>query len=202
MQPSRSELRQQLRRQRRSLSVQQRAFASRQLTRQLLQSASFQQARHIACFISNDGEIDTEPLIQAAWRKNKRIHLPVLVNDPSPRLQFRLFEADTVLQHNRFGIPEPDAGPLIEGRDLDLVFVPLVAFDMHGNRLGMGGGYYDRTFAYLRQLHHDRPRLIGLAYSFQKVEQLSAESWDVPLCAVATEQGMECFFNQNKGDDR
>ena len=75
------------------------------------------------------------------------------------------------------------------GRELDLILAPLVGFDTHGNRLGMGGGYYDRTFAYLKhRLHWQKPRLIGLAYELQRVADLANHAWDVPLQSVVTEQ--------------
>lgn len=189
-----------MRQRRRSLPLRQKASAAQQLTHHILQTRLFQRASHIACFISNDGEINTEPLIQAAWQANKNIHLPILAGDNhSPRLQFRPYRQDTVMQRNRYGIPEPATGPLQDGRHFDLVLMPLVAFDTQGNRLGMGGGYYDRTFAYLHQLQHQRPRLIGLAYAFQQIDALVAEPWDVPLWAVATECGLHYFSNDNSG---
>lgn len=202
MQQSRFEIRHQMRQQRRSLPPRQKAHASHQLTQHMLRTRLFQQARHIALFISNDGEIDTSPLINACWQRNKDVYLPVLAADEQvPRLWFRPYRQDTQMQINRYGIPEPGTGARHDGRDFDLVLMPLVAFDAQGNRLGMGGGYYDRTFAYLHQLQHQRPRLLGLAYAFQQVDALAAEPWDVPLWAVATEQGLQFFSNNNEGSN-
>jgi 5-formyltetrahydrofolate cyclo-ligase len=202
MQQSRFDIRHQMRQKRRSLPPRQKTSAARELARHVLQTRLFQQASRIACFISNDGEIDTEPLIRAAWQADKQIYLPVLASGGAPRLRFRPYRHDTAMQHNRYDIPEPAAGALLDGRQFDLVLMPLVAFDAYGNRLGMGGGYYDRTFAHLHQLQHRRPRLLGLAYAFQQVNMLAAQPWDVPLWAVATECGLRYFSDNNDGSDR
>lgn len=194
MQQSRFDIRHQMRQKRRGLPLRQQASAARQLAHHVLRSELYRQARRIACFISNDGEIDTEPLIQAAWQADKDIYLPILASGDAPHLQFRPYRHDTVMRHNRYDIPEPAAGAPLDGRHFDLVLMPLVAFDARGNRLGMGGGYYDRTFAHLHQLQPRRPRLLGLAYAFQQVDALAAQPWDVPLCAVATECGVRYFF--------
>jgi 5-formyltetrahydrofolate cyclo-ligase len=93
------------------------------------------------------------------------------------------------LQENRFGIPEPcvPARALVRAQLLDLILVPLVAFDASGNRLGMGGGYYDRSLAFVAQRQHWRkPHVVGLAYEFQRVARMPANAWDVPLAAVVT----------------
>src|SRR5687767_13746260 len=92
------------------------------------------------------------------------------------------------MRRNRFGIPEP-TGRRCAPQQLDLVLLPLVAFDRRGARLGMGGGFYDRTFAFLRVAGRRKPRLVGLAHHFQEVAQLPREPWDVPLAAIVTERG-------------
>lgn len=92
---------------------------------------------------------------------------------------------------NRFGIPEPKASPrqTLKALELDLLLLPLVAFDSKGNRLGMGGGYYDRTLAHLnRQKGWRRPRIIGLAHELQRVDGLKNNAWDVPLDGIITDQ--------------
>ena len=92
---------------------------------------------------------------------------------------------------NRFGIPEPDVrgGGLIAARDLDLVIVPLLGFDKACNRIGMGGGYYDRSFAFARRLEHiSAPFMLGFAHEAQRVESLQVRPWDIPLDAVATQR--------------
>lgn len=126
----------------------------------------------------------------------KRVYLPVLVPHGENRLWFARYTPDTHLVPNRFGIPEPARAPhrRIAPLALDAVFTPLVAFDPTGHRLGMGGGFYDRSFAYLlRHRRWLRPRLIGLAYDFQCVDRLPAEPWDVPLHAIVTDRSLyEC----------
>jgi 5-formyltetrahydrofolate cyclo-ligase len=100
------------------------------------------------------------------------------------------------LVHNRYGIPEPAsvADGWLRGRDLDVVLAPLVAFDDTGHRLGMGGGFYDRSFGIIgRRAAWRRPFFVGLAYEFQHVDALAARRWDVPLHAVVTERGTRIF---------
>jgi 5-formyltetrahydrofolate cyclo-ligase len=138
-----------------------------------------------------DGEMDPTPLVGEARAAGKQLHLPVLATDGSDTLRFATWQTDTLLQLNRFNIPEPspDTAELRAPAQLDLVFAPLVGFDANGNRLGMGGGFYDRSFAFLRSGAR-KPLLIGLAYEFQKLPELRAETWDVPLAGVAT----DCAF--------
>ncbi len=121
---------------------------------------------------------------------NKQVYLPVLRPFGDNRLWFAHYAPGTPLVKNRYGIAEPDIdhGKRVEAFALDLVLAPLVGFDLQGNRLGMGGGFYDRSFAHLlRHRHWLKPRLVGLAYDFQQVKHLPAQPWDVPLTAVATE---------------
>lgn len=187
--PSRSELRSQLRARRRALDHTQRTACAHALARRLLTHPLFKRARHIACYLPVDGEIDTGPLLCRALTMGKRIYLPVL--SPSGALWFAPYPGRGMMRRNRFGIPEPVCHPRERrtGRELDLVLAPLVGFDTRGNRLGMGGGYYDRSFAFLKRRRHWRkPQLIGLAYELQRVADLPSHSWDVPLSSVVTEQ--------------
>jgi 5-formyltetrahydrofolate cyclo-ligase len=188
-----------MRQQRRNLPARERERAAARLARQLLGSGPFRRARRIACFLSADGEIDTAPLIRAAWRLGKQVYLPVLVPYGPKRLWFRPYRQSTPLVPNRYGIPEPRGGRRLDGRKLDLVLTPLVAFDDRGHRLGMGGGYYDRTFAHLHRLRWQRPRLLGLAFAFQRMAALPAEPWDVPLWGVVTDRGLHRFQQRNNG---
>lgn len=117
--------------------------------------------------------------------------LPVL--QPGNTLRFAAWRTGAPLATNAFGIPEPEVSSdaLLPAAQLELVLVPLVAFDRRGGRLGSGAGYYDRSFAFLRdQSRPARPRLVGIAYGFQEVENLAVEAWDVPLDHVATEAGV------------
>ena len=106
-------------------------------------------AVHIAAYWPVKGEMDVRPVIEQARRYNKHVYLPVITGDDT--LMFAAYDADTPMRENRYRIAEPDVSEdrLVSPRDLDLVILPLVVFDSYGNRLGMGGGYYDRTFAFL-----------------------------------------------------
>jgi len=188
----RKQIRQQMREQRRAQSAAQSRDMGWQASRQLQQSRIFRNSQHIALYLANDGEIDPWYIIEAVWRSGKQCYLPVLGLRPGNRLWFIPYKPDTKLINNRFGIPEP-AHPRqqrsLKPQSLDLILMPLVAFDRQGNRLGMGGGFYDRSLAFLQHRHSWRkPRLVGLAYEFQQVDQLPYQSWDVPLDAIVTEQ--------------
>lgn len=184
--PPRSEIRSHLRQQRRALSCAARVCCAKQVARRLAASPLFRAARRIAIYLPNDGELEITPLLQRIWACGKTCYLPVL---RGKRLGFALYLRGDVLSLNRFGIPEPavPARKLVGALALDLILVPLVAFDAQGNRLGMGAGFYDRTLAArARRTHWRRPRLIGIAYDFQKVAQLVPAPWDVPLDGVVT----------------
>lgn len=181
-------LRREIRRRRRSLSGTERRAAGQALTNRLARTRWFLNSRTIAVYLSNDGEIDLSLLVERAWAMGKRTYLPRLFG---PRLWFLPFHARSVLAGNRFSIPEPEEPPRRRIRPLflDLVLFPLVAFDGRGNRLGMGAGYYDRTFeAVRRRRAWPGPKRIGVAYEIQRVDSLSAADWDVPLHAIVTDR--------------
>lgn len=187
----RSALRTQLRQQRRALDARQQQQHAEDCARQLFNHAAFRHAGRIAAYLPADGELDPTPLIERAWAMGKRVYLPVLLPHGARRLWFARYTPKTHLIRNRFGIPEPAHAvhTRIAPLSLDLVLMPLVGFDAHGHRLGMGGGFYDRSFAYLLQHKHWlHPRLIGLAHEFQRQTNLPQQAWDVPLHAVATER--------------
>ncbi|MBM7063230.1 5-formyltetrahydrofolate cyclo-ligase [Pseudomonas sp. UL073] len=188
---SRAALRRQLRLARRALSAPQQRRAADALYRQLAQHPLFRRARHIALYLPNDGEIDPRPLLRAAQRRGKATYLPVLNPWPRTRMVFQRVRPHEALLRNRFGILEPR---LMHGRQrrvwaLDLVLMPLVGFDAEGGRLGMGGGFYDRSLAYrARRKNAQKPTLLGLAHECQKVDRLALASWDVPLRATVTDK--------------
>ena len=187
---SRDRLRQRLRAARRALSPDARRQAAAAAAAILANLPQFHAARRVAAYVAVDGELDPAPLIAAAWTAGKQVYLPALPPDDHGPLAFQLYTAETRLLPNRLRIPEPDA-PLasaISAMELDLVLAPLVGFDAEGRRLGMGGGFYDRSFAFLKDGRTQRPVLIGLAYECQRVAELDEASWDVPLTAVVTEQ--------------
>src|SRR5690606_29382104 len=188
---SRAALRRQLRQARRNLSPLQQQHAARDLYRQLAQHPQFRRARHLALYLPNDGEIDPRLLLRAAQRRGKATYLPVLKRWPRERMSFQRVRAGERLQRNRFRIEEPSPRPARQRQvwSLDLVLLPLVGFDEQGGRLGMGGGFYDRSLAYrrLRKNWH-KPTLLGLAHECQKVDRLALASWDVRLQGVVTDR--------------
>lgn len=183
-QVQRNALRRQLRQQRRDLSPSAQAIAAQKLLIKLARNPLFRRAQKIAFYWPSDGEISPLPLMRHALRQNKRCYLP-LVSSQTFTMTFRRYRRGDRLRRNRFGIPEPVNTPALPAHALDVVLMPLVGFDRNGNRLGMGGGFYDRAFARLR---HRRPLRIGLAHSLQQVTQLESAPWDIPLHGICTEK--------------
>lgn len=160
------------------------------LANQVCRQQVFLNSSRVACYLANDGEIDPEYIIRTAWKLRKQVYLPVLSPFQS-KLYFAPYQAGMAMQLNRFDIWEPACSPVnwVTAWQLDLMLLPLVAFDESGNRLGMGGGFYDRSLAYRRSRTHSlRPKLIGLAHELQHEEKLAANSWDIPLDMIATEE--------------
>lgn len=182
------QLRREMRARRRALSPHQQRQASRQLYRLLIRQPLFVRSHHIAFYLANDGEIDPGPLLEAALRMGKACYLPVLKKNAENQLLFVRYYQGSPLRRNRYGIPEPTArrGDILPARKLDLALLPLVAFDRHGGRLGMGGGFYDRSFAFKHSHLAPAPYLLGLAHECQEVERLMPAQWDIPLHAVIT----------------
>lgn len=191
--PSRSDVRKQLRDARRALDPAQRVAHAEALAWRLARHPLFLNSRCIAAYLPVDGEMDPMPLVWRAWELGKTVYLPVLVPYGHNRLWFAPYRDGDPLVRNRFGIAEPlrihrERANAIQ---LDLVLAPLVGFDARGNRLGMGGGFYDRSFAFLNRRHSwKKPRLIGMAHACQQVPRLDGAPWDVPLHAIATEHGV------------
>jgi 5-formyltetrahydrofolate cyclo-ligase len=170
----------------------------------LTQHRWFRSARHIACYLPSDAELDPTAVMAKAWATGKTVYLPVLSIHHHNHLHFLPYAPGDALLPNRFGIPEPVSRGrgMVKLSRLDLVLTPLVGFDAQGNRLGMGGGFYDRSFAFLRRRQSWRkPRLLGLAFDLQKVNAqtdsqgaeggLLRHAWDVPLDGVVTESGVK-----------
>lgn len=148
-------------------------------------------ARHVAVYAPIAGELDPVCIVAAARRSGASVHLPAVVADGAGgrTLVFAALDEGAPLEPGVLGIPVPPSTAAVRPiEDLDVVLVPLVAFDAAGTRVGMGAGYYDRAFAPGRHLR--RPRLVGLGYAWQEVAHLVREPWDVPLDAVLTERGL------------
>ena len=188
---SKEQLRRAMQAARRALSDLERQRAADELCRQLISSSWYRDSDTLAAYLAVNGEIDLEPFIDAAHRHGKRLCLPVIAAGPA--LRFAVFERGAPLYPNRYGIAEP-GGPRVRHaspRELDLVLAPLVAFDSRGHRIGMGAGFYDRTFAFLNERPQPaRPLLIGAAYELQRAPAIEPEPWDVPLSGIATERGI------------
>jgi len=174
-------------RQRRNLSAQACRLASREIARRIWKLPAMSRARRIAMYLAVGGEIDCSSVLERAVTAGREVYLPVL---RGRALRFARYRPGDTLRSNCYGIGEPQvpAVRLLSGLQLDVVLTPLVAFDRRGNRLGMGGGFYDRSFAFLRKrAAWQRPKLIGLAHHFQCVDKLNARPWDVPLHSVITD---------------
>ena len=183
--PDRQDIRTHVRHLRRGLTSDQQQQAAIHVTEHAMNFPPVQQAKKIAIFLSFDGELNTRPLIAKFWQHNQQVYLPVLHPFAKGQLLFLRYDTDTVLTPNRLGIPEPplDIRNLATLSELDVLMVPLVAFDRQGQRLGMGGGFYDRTLQNWQQ-HDLLP--VGLAHDCQQVEALPVADWDVPLKAIIT----------------
>lgn len=178
----RQTLRRQLRQTRRSLSKDEQLNASVALLsnfREQLHALKIDSTQRIALYLSNDGEISPHLLCEFFWQQNIETYLPVVQDK---LLTFARYSAETIWQENIFGIKEPITTEYLSGNELDIVLLPLVGFDSKGGRLGMGGGFYDRTFANKRA--DEKPLLIGLAHDCQEVKSIPVEGWDVPLQGI------------------
>ncbi len=184
-----SELRKRLRHQRNALGHAYQARAAAGLIVQLKTMPVFQHSTYIALYLANDGEIDPAAVLQWCLACGKRCYAPVIIGNEK-LLRFAEITAHTDFNNNRFGIAEPAVAEaqLIDAPELDLVLLPLVGFDSHGNRIGMGGGFYDTTFAFQKTNPRSTPQLIGLAHEIQRVENITADNWDIPISAVITDQ--------------
>lgn len=183
----RKQIRQQVRKARQQLSAEAQHQAAEALVQQAKQFPELQQALHIALYLSNDGELDTAALLQYLQQQGKTLYLPVLHPFTAGYLLFQRYDAQTPMHLNQFGIrePKPDVTAIMLPAQLDVIFMPLVAFDVQGQRLGMGGGFYDRTLSVLPKTSQ-KPLLVGLAHQCQQVETVPTEPWDVPLPLVLT----------------
>lgn len=184
---SRQTLRQRLRHARQQLTTPQQVSAAQCLLDQAVQADLLIGCTSVALYWAQDGEIDPIRIAQTAWHKNIPVYLPVIDPLHTGVMRFHQWLPDSTMATNRFGIPEPQNTAEIAAHSLHTVMLPLVGFDAHGNRLGMGGGFYDRAFAFT--LSANTIRLIGLAHACQKVAELPCENWDIPLHGVLTDQG-------------
>jgi len=182
---TRQQIRQQIRLRRKSLTHEHQTQAAQQAAARMMGFAPVVEAQTVAAFLSFDGELDTRPLIEGLWRAGKKVYLPVLHPFSAGNLLFLRYFPDSDLVLNHFKIHEPalDVRHVLPLNKLDVLITPLVAFDTTGQRLGMGGGFYDRTLQNWRA-HGLFP--VGYAHDCQQVDALPVKEWDIPLPAVIT----------------
>lgn len=211
--PTRAEIRQLVRNQRKALSISTQQCCANTLANRLKKRVAtlIKQTKlnkscplspiNIALYIANDGELDPQVFINWCWENyasnNIHVYLPVVHPFSPGNLLFLRYSSNTPMIKNKYGIPEPKLNILemCTANNLHILFTPLVAFDKSGNRLGMGGGFYDRT---LSNINHITPnvvqeqsllkstQIIGLAHTCQEVDQLPIEAWDIPLPEIMT----------------
>lgn len=187
MRCNRQAIRRTMRQKRLALSEDYRFQTSLTTSQSISTAFWFRRSQHIAFYQAIGGEIDLSHLIQQAWKMQKNCYLPVCHPFCDKTLLFLPYEPDDRLSQNRYGILEPNINQhkACHPLKLDVVFIPLLAFDKYHNRLGSGKGYYDKTFAYLRHFSgRFRPMLVGLAYEFQEVEKIPTEIWDIPMSKI------------------
>ena len=188
---NRPSLRREIRSKRRSLSQRQQQQHAEAISQHICASFLVHH-QYYAGYAATDGEASLQPLFKTLLKIPKQLYLPTLKPHASA-LWFKPYHPSAPTLHNRFGIIEPATHQRFPAWALDVVFVPLVAFDEQGNRLGMGGGFYDRTFQFMPQKQRNTPKLVGIAHECQKYSHLTKQSWDIPLSWVVTEKRLYRF---------
>ena len=184
-----SAIRSKIQKQRAMLTKDQQSTHSKKICHEILTSGALNNAKHIAIYLPVRGEADPTYLQEFNELSNKSFYLPILSKTNKNHLEFALYNAQTTMKLNRFNIPEPDVAEeelLTDPKKLDAVIMPMVAIDRCGNRIGMGGGFYDRTFEF-RKTENCKPTLIAFAYDFQLIEEQVPQAWDVPSDFIALE---------------
>lgn len=190
MDEARTALRKRLRALRAAIPAAERIAAAAAVADRLLRLPALREARAIAGYWAVAGELPLHSLVTRLPGET-RYCLPVLQADRT--LRFAPWRGGDAIAANRYGIPEPaDASAALAPRQLDVVLLPLSGFTRAGDRLGAGGGWYDRSFAF-RQKAPAPPLLIGVGFACQQIDAEAAagidvHAWDVRLDAVATER--------------
>jgi len=188
-QPGKAEIRATMRAARCRLASTQRRDWDERINRLLVDFVKRRRAGVVAAFVAFDGEPDLAPALEELDRRGIRVSLPLVTETPArPVLCFRQWSPDSEMQPNRYGIAEPMGTLEVGLQEMDLVLIPMVAWDARGGRLGMGASFYDRLFEPLADQH--RPYRLGVAYQMQQVERIPLDPWDIRLHGVLTEQGI------------
>lgn len=189
----RSQIRSAMRQKRRAISAEQQLLAAKALAERILDDPDYQHAGKLAFYRAFDGEISPDIVLQSALSQGKRCFLPFM-DQADESMRFVEFQTGAPLKQNIYGIqePQPRTNNVLTTELLDLIFLPLVAFDITGTRLGMGKGYYDKHLAYLPDNKGKNtatsPKLVGLAHECQRVENLERAAWDIPMDKIITDQ--------------
>ncbi len=183
--------RQEKRQARKNLSATDKAQKSQAIIKQIIGSEDYQNAKHIGAYLAMPEEVNIQTLIETAWQDGKSVYLPIVIGRGKPLL-FAPYHTDSLLIQGTLSINIPDCNTdsYISADKLDLVITPLVAFDEDNNRIGMGGGFYDRTFAFRKSKEKPKkkPKLIGTAFAVQRTDSLiPVNEWDIRLDRVITE---------------
>ena len=192
--PLRNKLRKELRERRRGLSDAYKQFASKRITQLLMRSGRLRRGARVAIYLAIAEELDLAPLIALAWRRGCKLFVPHILNTRRRQMNFFSYQQNSRLITHQWGIRQLVATTApVTTRMLDVVLAPVVGFDDFGHRLGMGGGFYDRHFAFKTRLRHHKPLLIGVAYACQKISAIEAQPHDVLLDAIVTEDTLTWF---------
>jgi 5-formyltetrahydrofolate cyclo-ligase len=195
---TRNDIRQFIRKKRQNLDKTTQQQQALLLVKNLSNHSRVSLANSVAIYLANDGELDTQPFIDFCWQNNIKTYLPVIHPFSKGNLLFLHYHSSSLMVKNKYNIFEPklnvcDVIPLTQ---IDIIFTPLVAFDNTGARLGMGGGYYDRTLStwFSQKNKVNPPYPIGLAHTCQQVEKIPNEHWDIPLPEIITPKKQFKFF--------
>jgi len=182
------QLRKEFRRRRAGLESAERMSLDAAMNRYLVEHVQQTQPKVVAAYLAFDGEPDLLPALAQLRGMGITLALPVVQDQPGKSvITFNHWTNESGLLNNRYGIPEPLEDREILATQIDLVMVPLVAWDESGGRLGMGGSFYDRYFQPFATLAN--PVRIGVGYQMQKVDKLPMEPWDIRLHGVLSETG-------------
>ena len=169
-----------------ALTAEERAEAAKLVTRHFFHSVNLAPTDVVAAYWRIRDELDCQPILIGLMDSDYTVVLPVVMGPDQP-LDLRVWEQGASLYEAGFGTLAPSE--LAPRREPDVVLMPLLGFDKHGTRLGYGGGYYDRTLAAM----HKTPRLVGLAFAAQELDEIPREPHDVPLDTIITEAGVRHF---------
>ena len=171
---------------RRALSADEKDQASKKICERILRSHEYRSCKLLGCYLPMPDEVDPMLVIERAWRAQKHVFVPII--DSHGAMNFCEITPDTTVVRNTWGVWEPLSGAIVNARDLDVVITPLAAFDSSNHRIGMGGGFYDRCFRFLKNRRKWlKPKLIGVAFSCQETSVIVPDAWDVSLYSVISE---------------